>query len=205
MLPHRIRLRGPWQIISGPSAQSLRLPEDWHALGDRSARLTRHFGWPAPLAANERVWLVFDGLTAPCGASLNGQPISPLSPELDITPLLRERNELQLDLSPGACWREAALEVRAQAWLSGLGAERRDDRLTVRGRLNGTADTKLDLYAILERRTVIQAALDAGAVGQLFELTSSSVLPQDWRPTVHVELVCGSTIWHAADVPIRES
>src|SRR5262249_22662099 len=85
MLPHRIRLRGPWQV---ESSRTIRLPDEWHALGAEPACLIRSFGWPNPLAAHERVWLLLDGLTAPCEARLNGAPLGTLRPpvECDITP-----------------------------------------------------------------------------------------------------------------------
>src|SRR5205823_2629757 len=124
MLPHRIRLRGPWQVLSEGSVQLVRLPDDWGAVGSGPVTLARHFGWPNPLAEHERVWLVLDGLTAACEATLNDHALERLRPpvERDITPLLRERNELRIELAEGARWDEAALEVRGQAWLSELGA-----------------------------------------------------------------------------------
>jgi hypothetical protein len=202
MLPHRIRLRGPWQI---DSLRTIHLPDDWEALGDEPARLVRNFGWPNPLAAHERVWLVLDGLTAACVASLNDALLGTFRPpvERDITALLRERNVLQIELPGGARWDEASLEVRGKAWLSELSAERRGDVLVVRGRVNGTADGRLDLYAILDRRTVIQSAFDE--TERPFALMSEPVAPELWRPEVHIELVHGPTVWHAADVVIAES
>lgn len=194
MLPHRIRLRGPWQAGS----LSVRLPDEFDRLA-RPVTVIRNFGWPAPLAAHERVWLVLEGLTVPCQASLNGQPL-PSAIECDVTPLLRERNELRIELSAGARWDETALEVRAQAWLLGLKAARSEDRLTITGRLDGTAAAPLDLYAILNRRTVIQAALDAN--GQSFALVSEPLPAELWQATVRVECMCGAVVWHTADIPI---
>lgn len=197
MLPHRIRLRGPWQA----GELTVRLPEEFDRVA-RPATLTRHFGWPSPLAPHERVWLVFDNLAVPCEAWLNDDPLGWLA-EYDITPLLRERNELRVDLPAGARWDEAALDVRGQAWLSELRATRRDDRLILRGRLNGTADGRLDLYAILNRRTVIQAAFDAN--GQTFELASDALPGELGQPTVRVELMSGAAVWHAADIPLADT
>jgi hypothetical protein len=196
MLPHRIRLRGPWQA----GALTVRVPEQLAELAPQAVTLTRHFGWPSPLAAHERVWLVFHALTMPCEAWLNDQPLGNIGHEIEVTSLLRERNELRVDLPANTRWDEVALEVRGQAWLSELTATRRDDRLILRGRLNGTAGGRLDLYAILDRRTAIQAALDA--LGP-FELTSEPL--EHWTDEAHVELVQGSTIWHAADLPVAES
>ncbi len=204
MLPHRIRLRGPWQIVSAAGAPTVRLPDEWDALGSEPVRLVRHFGWPSPLAAHERVWLIFDKLTAACEARLNEKRLGRIRTEVAVTGLLPEGNELQVDVPAGAQWNEAALEVRGRAWLSELGAEWRSRALIVRGRLNGTADAPLDLYAILDRRTVIQTALRAEAFGS-FELQSEPVPTADWPADVRVELIEGSTIWHAADVPISQS
>jgi hypothetical protein len=196
MLPHRIRLRGPWQA----GALTVRLPEQFAQLPRQPVTLTRHFGWPAPLGAHERVWLIFDQLTTACDARLNDQPLGIVEREFEITPLLRERNELRIDLPAGARWDEIAIEVRGQAWLSDVSARRHGERLILRGRLDGTADGRLDLYAIMERRTAIQAALDAPGP---FELTSEPV--EHWATEAHVELVHGSTVWHAADVPVAEN
>src|SRR5262245_61158249 len=108
MLPHRIRLRGPWQILSDDGTRTVRLPEDWSAVGNERTTLARQFGWPNPLTPYERVWLLLNGLTAPCTATLNERSLGSLEPpvERDITHLLRERNELLVDLPAGIRWDE---------------------------------------------------------------------------------------------------
>lgn len=60
----------------------------------------RRFGRPTGVAAGDRVLLVWDPPPAlrPDAVRLNGQAIA-AEPEVDVTPLLRDRNELVLDTS----------------------------------------------------------------------------------------------------------
>jgi hypothetical protein len=117
---------------------------------------------------------------------------------------LQDRNELRIELNAPECKidGEVALEIRGQAWLSGLAAQLRGEMLTVRGTLHGQADEPLDLYAIMGRFTVLQKRIEASPGGQPFEFNSEPLPPDRIKAAVRVELVCGSNIWHSAEAPV---
>src|SRR5438045_3707759 len=87
--PHRIRLRGPWQ--SEPLANGV--------------RRRRRFGYPVRIDADERVWLTFHGVTGRVAVALNGQALGSHDGAeafaYEVTPLLRPRNELVMDVQGG--------------------------------------------------------------------------------------------------------
>lgn len=223
MLPHRIRLRGPWQLIplnwaNGDTGQlpapiAVRMPVRWSDCGLADfagrVRLLRRFGMPRSLDSFERVWLTLAGVAGRTEIWLNDERLGdwqgnagPI--EIEITRRLRDRNELRIEVAvpEGKIGGEVALEIRGQAWLSGLAASRRGDKLAIRGTLNGQADEPLDLYAIMGRFTVIQKRIEVLAPGQRFELVSEPLPPDRIRATVRMELVCGSNIWHSAEAPV---
>src|SRR5947209_5220146 len=147
MYPHRIRLRGPWQCE--PLARAARqadgrlemtaqglpppcrmiMPCRWGEAGLADfagcARFRRRFGMPRRLDAHEAVWLTFLGVDAAAVVTLNGcllgrheQAQQPF--EFNITGLLREGNELTVDIEAPAgngYLGEVALEVRCGAFL----------------------------------------------------------------------------------------
>src|SRR2546426_27142 len=124
MYPHQIRLRGPWEceplaravehagdieMVAQdlPAPCRITLPCRWRetALADFAGRvrLRRRFGRPRQLDAYEQVWLTFGGAEARAAVSLNnrflGQQVRPCEPfEFEVTDLLRERNELVVDV-----------------------------------------------------------------------------------------------------------
>jgi hypothetical protein len=104
--PHRIRLREPWERES---------------TADGGVRLRRFFNAP-PLATNERISIVCDGLQAEAAASLNGATLGVWSPSpgvatAEIASPLPPRNEIVLTFpSPptgdgSLPWREVRLEI----------------------------------------------------------------------------------------------
>src|SRR5262249_13939951 len=113
--PHRIRLRDPWER----QAQA------------GSVRFRRRFGYPGRIDAEERVWLTFAGITGFAAVELNGTELGrhegtdPF--ELDVTALLRPRNEVIVDVEgaseQGVPWGEVALEVRRTAFLRAVRVE----------------------------------------------------------------------------------
>ena len=148
---HRIRLRGPWNCQwldpSGetsaagtpsdrpgkPTGDSGRvnLPAGWQELVGRGVgcrlRLTRRFGRPTNLDADERVVLVFEDVVGLARIELNGQRLGEILPnqaraEFDVTSRLDENNRLTVEMSwdPSALpqetsrlWSEVALEIRS--------------------------------------------------------------------------------------------
>jgi hypothetical protein len=84
--PHAIHLGAAWQ------------PPD--AAGTEGRHWLRRFGLPAGLGPADRVWLAIERPAA-CRLAVNGSPLPPcaagIAYRVDVTPLLRERNELVLE------------------------------------------------------------------------------------------------------------
>ena len=122
---HVIRLRGPWEYcplartamradgsrrcetddLPGPGR--IMMPNDWRATlgGDFHGRVSylRRFGRPTGLDAADRVELVIDRVDAFGCAALNGQGLGEIAAggqawRCDITPWLRPRNELVIEV-----------------------------------------------------------------------------------------------------------
>jgi hypothetical protein len=224
VLPHRIRLRGPWELTrlvraDGSDANlpplTAHMPALWRDCGlvDFTGRVrhVRRFGLPRRLDEFERVWLTFAALAGRSEIWLNGKllgkwPDRSTPFEIEITAKLHERNELRIDIeseqSGGGMPGEAALEIRGRAWLTDLTAEIHDERLRVCGTVRGRAEEPLDLYAILDRSTVIQARVEASESGRPFEFVSESMVPEGAISAVKIELVSGSNIWHSAEMAL---
>jgi beta-galactosidase/beta-glucuronidase len=142
MYPHRIRLRGPWEceplarLVTTSEGQKktvttdlqapcrMTMPCRWRDGGLKDfagrVRFRRHFGYPGRIDENEHVWLTFAGVEGVAEIWLNGQFVSrreeAQSPfEFHITSLLRDRNELQVEVEgseTGGIYGEVALEIR---------------------------------------------------------------------------------------------
>ncbi|HEV3145185.1 MAG TPA: hypothetical protein VGZ47_14945 [Gemmataceae bacterium] len=125
MYPHRIRLRGPWQIeplaqlvrhghdVFGfrmhdlPAARTVNSPALLKDCGLPDfagvVRYRRHFGLPRKLDEHETVWITCAGVADSCIVWLNAQRLanfaSPRQPfEIEVTGELQDRNELWLDV-----------------------------------------------------------------------------------------------------------
>jgi hypothetical protein len=181
--PHRIRLRGPWK-------------------GEHLAngvRRVRHFGYPGRIDDYERVWLTFAGVAGRVAVSLNGQPLgSHDGPEpfaYEVTPLLRMRNELVLEVEGVAdSWGEVALEVRRTAFLRGVRAWIDEGRVRVSGEVVGSAERALELYVLLDGHTAYYRTAEPAAGGQKFE-----VVAEGSGRRVRVEVIDGATVWDAVE------
>lgn len=107
--PHRIRLRGPWEMAwLGPTGAAGRFerfhfPGSWPSSGQagRAAVVRRRFARPANLDDTERILLVCQPLPAGATARLNGAPLD-LSGVWDVTGRLLPRNVLEIELAAGA-------------------------------------------------------------------------------------------------------
>jgi hypothetical protein len=222
MYPHRIRLRGPWECeplsrsdgsIAAPAPCTVTMPCRWRegGLGEFAGRvrLRRRFGMPRQIDDYERVWLTFAGLTGVADISLNGQALGryrdadcPL--DLEVTALLRPRNELVVETEAGldgGLWGEVALEVRCTAYLRGvriwLSADKAPVCLHAAGDVVGTADRPLDVYVLLNNATVAYTTVEAATKGRPFELTSDELLRLPASSAeARVELVNGGTVWY---------
>jgi hypothetical protein len=229
MYPHRIRLRGPWnyeplhrQVGEGPMPLPGRmiLPARWADAGltgfSGRVRFTRRFGYPGQIDADERVWLTCPGLADRADVFLNETLLihdqdGRQSFELDITSLLRPRNELRLEVTgpaAGGLWGEVALEIRCTAFLRDVSCQpvRVKGRLEleVRGVVAGTAEGELEVYAVLNRRQAVYGRLMPSKAGQAFCLYSVDLPPECWFGEddagtgvgVRIDLVKGATVWY---------
>jgi len=207
--PHRIRLRGPWQCepLGGPAPRTMTLPCRWAEGGLEgfagTVRFVRRFGYPGRIDDFEHVWLTCAGITGRASVSLNGQllgrPDDPSSGfEYEITPQLRERNELSIEVEAGAdggVWGEVALEVRRTAFLRDVEMKWQGGRLHVSGEVAGTAERPLELYVVVDRST---AAYGKAKAGERFTLVSEPLALAS-RHSIRVDLVDGATVWYTLD------
>lgn len=229
MYPHQIRLRGPWECeplvrrlgdAALPAKRRMTMPARWRdgGLADFAGRvrLRRHFGYPGRIDGYERVWLTFAGVEGVADVRLNETPLGRRSGtagpfEFDVTALLRQRNDLCVEIEDmtgaGGLWGEVALEVRCTAFLRHVRAwqEDVDGRCTlhVSGELVGDCDKPLELYALADRANVLYAALTVTGGVQPFHLTAADLPPTGLTATtLRVELVNVAVVWYAVEVPI---
>lgn len=229
MYPHCIRLRGPWQCeplaravtqAGGhlemmpqalPPPCSMTMPCRWGdgGLGNFAGRVRfrRRFGMPRQLDPHEVVWLTFAGAEASVQVTLNshflGRSEQASQPfEFEVTGLLRERNELIVDVEAssgnGGLWGEVALEVRAGAFLRGVRAwtETAEGtvRLHLRGEAVGTSDRPLELYVLLDNSTIAYRTIQPTPAGQTFEMVADPA--RTGSHEVRIELVNGAVLWY---------
>jgi hypothetical protein len=235
--PHRIRLRGPWECeplartqtpdAPPPPPRRLTLPCRWDegGLAELAGRVRcrRRFGYPGRIDPHERVWLTFAGADAVALVWLNrqflGRHDGACDPfELDVTALLRERNELVVEVEApagkGGWWGEAVLEIRCTAFVRGVRlwatGTAEAARLHVAGEVAGTCERPLDLYVLLDNATVAYTTVEADPAGRPFQLIAEG-LPRKPPPPgaagspgpqeVRVELVHGASVWYAVVRP----
>jgi hypothetical protein len=199
--PHRIRLRGPWDC---EPLGRVTMPCRWDFAG--RVRCRRRFGYPGRIDDYERVWLTFAGVKGTTKVWLNGQLLGrhegPWPFELEVTRLLRPRNQLVVEVETpeggGGLWGDVALEVRCTAFLRDVRVwitpEGRPD-LHAAGNVVGTAERPLDLYVIRQRSTVAHAPVEATPQGRPFHLVAEGVAADE--SDVRVELVNGAVVWYA--------
>lgn len=106
-MTHRIRLHGPWGVTpTGPDAPAGRMTipgtlrdGGWERFAGQVTFL-RRFGRPTNLDADERVWLVFEQITGPARAWLHQNLLGTIdgTARFDVTALLAERNDLQVEI-----------------------------------------------------------------------------------------------------------
>jgi hypothetical protein len=226
MYPHRIRLRGPWDCeplawLNEDSSEPLPAPrrvtmpcgrgEAGIPGFDGRLRFRRRFGYPGRIDAQERVWLIFEGIAGQAEIRLNDQVLGRRSTsepkeafEFDVTSLLQARNELIVDVvateGQGGLWGEVALEVRCTAFLTDLrriAISKTDGvELHVTGRVVGTAERPLELYVILDRFVSAYQVISATPEGQPFEIVVPNVAAAS---VVKVDLVNGATVWYTSE------
>jgi hypothetical protein len=197
MYPHRIRLRGPWDLtLPHGEPRRVMFPATWKDVGlpdyVGSATFARRFGYPGHIDAHERVWLVGQGMAGPAEIHFQDEPLGTVSGRFafEVTAHLRERNMLRvtLDIVAGhtRLWDDIALEVRATAFLEDIVQE----GLIVRGRIAGTSAGPLEVYALAADRTCGYCVAHAGGE---FEITCDA-------PPSRVELINVATVWDVLEL-----
>jgi hypothetical protein len=221
MYPHRIRLRGPWEVDADPNTTRVTMPARWGEIrSERGAgvvRLRRRFGLPRHIDDWERVWLVCEGMSGSASWSLNGGPLVMNAGEgrleAEITSRLSERNELTVELASGDSdrfvWNELALEIRCRAYLRDVRAvaDRVEDGWLIRVIGEVVRDhpgDSLELYALIDgaNQDYQQPPTKELVSGVQFKLPWKSK-PDGGVVTVRVDLVNVSTIWHTSECVVR--
>jgi hypothetical protein len=227
--PHRIRLRGPWacEPLRGlapgapvPPPRHVTMPCRLAEAGLEGfagrVRFRRRFGYPGRIDPWERVWLTFAGVGGPAEVWLDGQRLGREEGafEHEVTALLRPRNELVVEVEAaddrGGLWGEVALEMRRAAFLRNLRAwlagEEAGLRLHIEGEVAGTSERPLELYALLDGRTVLYTTVEAAPEGRPFHVASHTLEPGPGQaPLIRVDLVDGAVIWYGVEVQLQRS
>ena len=226
MYPHRIRLRGPWECEilesatlrdpAAPTRARLAMPCRWQDTVFRGlagrVRCGRYFGYPGRIDAEERVWLTFAGADASADAWLNGRLLGRQEEadrpfEFEVTPLLQRRNLLTIEVrSPsdtGGLWGEVALEIRRSAFLRAVQASvagaGESPSLHVTGEVVGTCERALELYVLVEGRTISYTTVEASPNGKRFEVRAEC--PKGTPElAARVDLVDGAVIWYSSEM-----
>jgi hypothetical protein len=229
MYPHRIRLVGPWEFDtlsvdgwgrdgSTPAAGRVSVPVRWADMGladfSGAVRFRRKFGRPRRLDDWERVWLTCDGVTGRSSWRLNGADLQPPAPadgrvEVDVTPLLQDRNELAVTVEgrgpDSGLSGEVALEVRCRAFLRHVRAAA--EPLAGGGAVRVEGDVvsecpadPLEVYLLVGRQCRDYLKVGDRPVTP-FALTWAGDGPTDGG-TVRVELVCGAVVWHVVELAV---
>jgi hypothetical protein len=200
MYPHRIRLRGPWDMTAaGQAPKRVAFPTTWAAvdLPDYVGQVTfeRRFGYPGRIDAHERVWLVGHGMAIPATIDFQGERLGVVTASrfaFDVTQRLRERNLLKLTLEIVAgragLWDDIALEVRATAYLEDVAR----DGLAIRGRVAGTCDGKLEIYVLAANRTCGYSEVRAGE--------AFTIALEGADGPLRVELINVATVWDVVEL-----
>jgi hypothetical protein len=166
--------------------------------------LSRKFGLPRLLDVDEHVWLRFRREGGARGVSLNSQRLSAADPAVDFaidcTPLLRDRNQLDIELREAAGSSlpsgEAWLEIRKPAYLQNPRVRSRaDGRFVASVEPAGCSAQPLDLYLLGPRRTLGRLDLSPGVQSGRVELDCEAIAPAD-LPALRWELVQGGVVWY---------
>ena len=107
--------------------QRVKLPATWDAVPSNyhgALRLARRFGCPSGLEPRNRVFLVIDACHPLSGVSLRGVPLgpSPAAPGVvryDITALLHQNNQLEVELERtlGGGGHGESQQILGEVWL----------------------------------------------------------------------------------------
>jgi hypothetical protein len=221
--PHRIRLRGPWQVeplsrldssAPLPAPLTMRMPG---RLGDTALhefrgriRFRRAFGYPGRIDVSERVWLTFRGVQGQATVTLNNQQLGELAGpgEFDVTQTLQPRNVLLVDVECSApdsgLWDDVALEVRATAFLQEVRFALIGTQLEAKGIVVGNAERPLELYLLVQNHCEAYQQIQAIASGQQFTLTAQvHEVAANAVVSVRVELVNLAAVWYVVEGSVQ--
>ncbi|MCX7699737.1 MAG: hypothetical protein N2039_02560 [Gemmataceae bacterium] len=212
MLPHRIRLRGPWELaVGGQTSRTIHLGRENLPTGPSGvAEWRRSFGQPRRLDAHERVWLCLDKPRCPALVTLNGEFLGRVSAgelwEHDVTERLLSSNQLLIEQLQGPLgWQDVFLEIRALAYLEQVIVIRGDvgsGNCEIRGTIRGPEGLSLELYVLAERECLTHRMIQLTATITPFSMS----IPVERHPADssasrwRVELVSGSIPWHVTEV-----
>lgn len=212
MLPHRIRLRGPWVLaVGGQTGRTIHLGREDLPTGPfQVAEWRRSFGQPRRLDAHERVWLCLDKPRCPALLTLNGEFLGGVSAgelwERDMTERLLPSNQLLIEQREGPLgWQDVFLEIRALAYLEQLTVIQSDVGSgdgEIRGTIRGPEGLSLELYVLAERHCLTHQTIRLTAAATNFRIAVpfGERPPGSSKPGWRVELVSGSIPWHVAEV-----
>jgi len=201
--PHRIRLRGPWDVVPPNGLPPRHITMPGRLIDARLAgfagqvRLIRRFGFPGRLDDFERVWLRCDGFDGTATITVNDVSLGTNVRDrfaYDITSLLHPRNQLEVLLDAAddqaGLWGEVAMEVRCTAWLEDANIREENDTRWITGRVVGESPSPLDLYGIVDGQQAFYRSIQPTAKGAEFR----EALPLSGN-VAKVELVHVSTPW----------
>lgn len=196
-----------------PAPRRMTMPRRWQEGGLEHfagrVRFRRHFGYPGTIDADERVWLLFEGFEGIAQITLNGNYLGEHDGgsgpcDYDVTQLLTQGNDLDLVIeSPaesGGLWGDVALEIRATAFLRNVRPCLDAGELAVDGEAVGTSENPLELYVLLDNKTVGYLVVTPSLCGQAFRIKAELPFPLGApEHTVRVELVNGAAVWFAVE------
>jgi hypothetical protein len=219
MYPHRIRLRGPWEVESPAQPDLAPVRVMWGERGlagfPGRVRFRRRFGVPRQIDAHERVWATgraSDPVEVWLNDDLLGRHATPGTPfEFPVSIPLHDRNELVIEVESatpdGGLTGEVALEIRCAAYLQSVEvvAQSVEGRtaVVVTGEVVGECERPLDLYVLLNGRNLAYQTVVARPDGQPFDVRFDpyALTPELGTADNHVrvELVNGATVWYALE------
>lgn len=216
MYPHRIRLRGPWELaLPGAPSRRIRLPDEWTARpgfpGPSRFELRRQFGVPRLIDPDESIWLVWRG-TRPLQVMLGDTVLlehfeADPGVEYDLTTKLQRRNEIVATLDRWDACPVVSLEIRGPYFLRGL--RWLPEINNWQGVVVGPEGGDVELHLLAFGRCVARVAAAASPDGRPVVVVPPTSLPEGvyyrsadpWR----IELVEGANQWFTQTVEGEES
>lgn len=200
MLPHIIRLHGPWQVgDSGTDAWSgtVTIPGVVSIPDEQRISLLRRFQWVARLQEHEKISLLLEGIAPAAEVVLNGEQIGSTSGtwdvhRFDVTGKLKPRNDLILLFDAGfeqaGIRREAALSVES-AFAIVTSAEWKWNEPTeanaIQGRIqlhSSNSPMAMDITLDVNGNNVFRKSIPSDGQDQLIDILAGPLEVDPWRP-----------------------